>query len=362
MGKRWMTKLERVIATLHHTPVDRCAVLEQLSYNPAVIADWTGKENRGFTYTYDDICRVIALTCDIAMPPHSLKGTARVTDDDGFTIQNDNWTSWHVSRPFTDEHGAASWIKEKINTIRNSFNAEKAAEEFIDEMRRIQKKIGETVLLNFSNTGFCDIFDSMGLEIFTFFQLDYPELLKEYMDLMTANELEKIHHAADSFNSPLILIPEDFATKQGPIFPPDFLYEYHYPYIKRLTEAWHAHGVKVIYHSDGNWKSVIPDLIGCGVDGFYCLEPSCGMDIVALKNQWPDLVWSGGVDGVDLMEFGSPDEVRREVSRHILETRALEEGGMFVATSSEINPPVPAANFRALVETVRSTTNPYFGK
>jgi uroporphyrinogen decarboxylase len=120
--------------------------------------------------------------------------------------------------------------------------------------------------------------------------------------------------------------------------------------------------VKVIYHSDGNWKRVIPDLIGCGVDGFYCLEPSCGMDIVALKNQWPDLVWSGGVDGVDLMEFGSPDEVRREVSRHILETRALEEGGMFVATSSEINPPVPAANFRALVETVRSTTNPYFGK
>ena len=35
-----MTKLERVLATLDHQPVDRCAVLEQLSYNPRVIADW----------------------------------------------------------------------------------------------------------------------------------------------------------------------------------------------------------------------------------------------------------------------------------------------------------------------------------
>ena len=29
---------------LRHQPVDRCALLEQLSYNPRVIADWTGKD------------------------------------------------------------------------------------------------------------------------------------------------------------------------------------------------------------------------------------------------------------------------------------------------------------------------------
>jgi hypothetical protein len=31
-----MTKLDRILATLNHQPVDRCAVLEQLSYNPPI--------------------------------------------------------------------------------------------------------------------------------------------------------------------------------------------------------------------------------------------------------------------------------------------------------------------------------------
>ena len=39
---------------------------------------------------------------------------------------------------------------------------------------------------------------------------------------------------------------------------------------------------QVLYHSDGNWKRLIPDLVGCEVDGFYCLEPALGMDIVEL--------------------------------------------------------------------------------
>jgi uroporphyrinogen decarboxylase len=103
---------------------------------------------------------------------------------------------------------------------------------------------------------------------------------------------------------------------------------------------------------------VIPDLVACSVDGFYCLEPNCGMDIVELKSAWPEMVWAGGVDGVDLMERGTPEQVREEVRRHIRDTRALETGGMFVATSSEINPPIPPENYRAMVEAVWETTAP----
>jgi hypothetical protein len=116
--------------------------------------------------------------------------------------------------------------------------------------------------------------------------------------------------------------------------------------------------VTVLYHSDGNWKIAIPDLIACGVDGFYCLEPACGMDIVELKNTWPQMVWAGGVDGVDLMERGTPEQVQAEVRRHIVETNALETGGMFVASSSEINPPIPPENFAAMIEAVGALFNP----
>jgi hypothetical protein len=68
------------------------------------------------------------------------------------------------------------------------------------------------------------------------------------------------------------------------------------------------------------------------------------------------------VNGVDIMERGRPEDVKREVLRQIRETRALEEGGLFIASSSEINPPIPAENFKALVEAVGGEINRSFRK
>jgi len=351
-----MTKGERVEATLAHKPVDRCALLEQLSYNPRVIADWTGRDICGFDYTVDNICEVIRLTCDLVMPPVAPRGTDTVTTPDGFVIRNDNWTSWHVSRPFTDEHGAADWLRRRTVEIQGTpFDAASAREDYRSSMLELQAKIADVVILNYGHTGFCSAFDAMGLEIFTFFQLDYPEIFKEYIEASVARELRKIRAIADLSLSPVILIAEDFATKQGPIFRPEFLDEFHFPYVKQVTDAWHEFGISVLYHSDGNWRKSIPSLMACGVDGFYCLELNCGMDVVELKTTWPEMVWAGGVDGVDLLERSSSEQVRAEVVRHIRETNALETGGMFVASSSEINPPIPPENFRAMVEAVQKT-------
>jgi uroporphyrinogen decarboxylase len=178
------------------------------------------------------------------------------------------------------------------------------------------------------------------------------------MEVSIANELRRVDAVADPSLSPLILIPEDIATKHGPIFPPSFLEAYHFPNVQRLTEAWHNRGYKVVYHSDGNYEDIIPQLMATGVDGFYCLETGCGMDIIRLKKRWPEMTWAGGLDGVDLMEKGSPERVAQEVRRQIRETDALRTGGLFVATSSEINPTIPVENFLAMVAAVAECVNP----
>jgi len=361
-----MTKMERVKATLHHQGVDRAALLEQLSYNPRVIADWTGKNIQGFDYTIDDICSVIRQTCDLAMPPAAPCGTERVTSSDGFVFQHDNWTCWTVARPFKDEEGAKEWLLKKMQAMRKGqWNAAEEQLKFHDYMADLQQRLGETVILAYpTHTGFCSMYGDagMGLEMFTYFFDAYPDIFREYINLSMAGSIRKTQAIADEYQklSPVVLIAEDFSTKQGPIFPPEFLNEFHYPNIKRLAEIWHEHGVKALYHSDGNWKSVIPELIACGVDGFYCLEPNCGMDIVEFKNMWPEMVWAGGVDGVDLLERGTPAQVKAEVYRHIRTTNVLKTGGMFVASSSEINPPIPPENFRAMVAAVGEMTNKDF--
>lgn len=349
-----LTKKERIIRTLSHQEVDRVAIHEQLSFNPGVISMYTGKVIDGFGYTVEDVGETIAKTLDCCFPAYPPHGTGVYTDAEGFVSKRDNWTVWHVSRPFTDEYGARDWLHKRMKREQQyqaEFDPGEFRKSYAEYMQRQQALVGETVVIDFSiNTGFCDVYDKMGLEIYTFFQLEFPDMLTEFMELSTANAIMKVNAAADVELSPVVLVAEDFATKQGPIFSPDFLRRYHFPYVKKLTKAWHDHGLKVIYHSDGNFKKCIPDLMECEVDGFYCLEPNCGMDIVELKNTYPDLVWAGGVDGVDLMERGSPDEVRETVLRHIKETNALKAGGMLLATSSEINPTVKPENFRAMVE------------
>lgn len=358
-----LTKRERVERTLNHKPIDRVAIHEQLSLNPRVIEFYTGRKISGFDYTIEDICSVIRKTSDMCFPPVAPRGTGVETTPDGFVLQHDNWTTWHVSRPFTDVEGAKKWLLCRTDELRQTpFDPDKERESYHSYMDDLQRMIGDTVILNYSSVGFCNVFDSMGLEIFVFFYEDHPQVFSDFLEVSMARELRRIHAVAEVDLSPVILIPEDFATKQGPIFPPNFLAKELFPHVRRLTEAWHSHGIEVLYHSDGNYKMVIPDLETCGVDGFYCLEPNVGMDIVELKNTWPEFVWAGGVDGVDLLERGRPEDVRAEVHRHIAETNALLTGGMFVASSSEINPPIPPENFKAMVDAVGDLTNPDYPK
>ena len=47
-------------------------------------------------------------------------------------------------------------------------------------MSDMQNLVVETVILNFSiGTGFCFVFDRIGLELFTYFYNDYPDDMKE---------------------------------------------------------------------------------------------------------------------------------------------------------------------------------------
>lgn len=358
-----ISKRERVELTLKHQPVDRIAIHDQLSYNPDVISLYTGKTYNGHSYSEADIGETVRKCLDITFPLFKPIGTEKFTDGDGFVFQNDNWTSWTVERPFNDAKGACEWLKKKTGAIEKEiagFDKVKIKREHDDKFSKTQALIGETIQFNWSFTGFCDVFNLMGLELYVYFSEDYQDVLEEFMEVSVKKELMRIHTVANRTLSPLILIPEDFATKHGPIFSPDFLHRFHYPFVKKLASAWHEYGVSVIYHSDGNYRRAIPELINCGVDGFYCLEPNCGMHIAGLKKEWPEMLWAGGLDGVDLMERGSPAEVKQAVRAQIIETGALQDGGIFLGTSSEINPPVKPANFAAMIEEAGNNFNDRF--
>lgn len=84
-----------------------------------------------------------------------------------------------------------------------------------------------------------------------------------------------------------------------------------------------------------------------------CREPMPSMS--EMKHDMK-LVGRKGFNLIKLQENWMVDEPREEqydfaeVERQIRETGALEAGGIFIGSSSEIDPPIPAENFLAMVK------------
>ena len=116
-------------------------------------------------------------------------------------------------------------------------------------------------------------------------------------------------------------------------------------FIKARTNA------KIIHHCCGACSEIIPDLIEIGVDGLNPTQTSAaGMDPFALKRDFgDDIVFWGGIDVIHLLPSGTPQDVEREVKRHI---DALAPGGGYVfAPSHIIQRFTPAENVRVMYQT-----------
>lgn len=94
-----------------------------------------------------------------------------------------------------------------------------------------------------------------------------------------------------------IIIGDDIAYNHGTYTSPRVLRELLFPFLAKQVEDIKGHGVPVLFHSDGNYMTVMEDLVSCGFSGVQCLEEDAGMEIVALKKKTPPpFCLMGGLD------------------------------------------------------------------
>lgn len=149
---------------------------------------------------------------------------------------------------------------------------------------------------------------------------------------------------------------DDYGTQQSQLIAPDQFREHYMPHFKRVLDfiKHKKPGIKILFHSCGNVRPIIPDLIEMGVD---ILNPvhvtATGMEPVQLKKDFgKDLVfWGGGVDTQHILPSGTPTEVKDNVKRNI---DALAPGGGFVfSTIHNIQAEVPPQNIEAMLEALK---------
>ncbi len=150
----------------------------------------------------------------------------------------------------------------------------------------------------------------------------------------------------------IVMIGDDIAGQEGPLFSPAFYRSVVKPRQKKLIQ--HIHSLtkaKIWYHTCGSCIEYIPDLIDIGVDIINPVQISAfDMDPAKLKKQFGDRIvfWGGGIDAQHVLPFATPDLVKKEVQKSL---EVFKPGGGYVFNNvHNIQSGVPAENIIAMYE------------
>jgi uroporphyrinogen decarboxylase len=146
-------------------------------------------------------------------------------------------------------------------------------------------------------------------------------------------------------------LADDIGAQQNLFISPKMLRSYFGHRIKKLADLAHQYDIKVMFHTDGNVRNAIPDLIEWGVDILDPVQPEIpAMNAVELKQDFGDrLSFSGGISAQDVLPMGSVEDVQAEVKRVIDQ---LGPGGGYILSPGHpsLQGDVPVENIVAMYQ------------
>ena len=150
---------------------------------------------------------------------------------------------------------------------------------------------------------------------------------------------------------------DDYGTQTSQLISPRMFRQQLKPRLKILFGRIRQLALKarLFFHSCGNVRPIIPDLVEIGVE---ILNPvhvrATGMEPAALKRDFGDALvfWGGGVDTQGVLPTGTPQEVKDDVQRNI---EALAPGGGYVFSPvHNVQADVPPENILAMFEALQT--------
>jgi hypothetical protein len=179
-----------------------------------------------------------------------------------------------------------------------------------------------------------------------------PDLCERYLDYRVRKGLKFIEKYA-AIGVDCIFDGEDLAGSRGPLFSPKDYMRFYAPRFNILAEACHKRGMYYLRHTDGNIMQFADEfLLMSGFDGYHSIDPSAGMDIGLIKQNYGEkITLMGNVDCAAVLHLGTQEDVIRETKKVI--RKASPGGGHILASSNTIHSDVPTKNYLVMLETAR---------
>ncbi len=343
--------IKRVAAVITGDMPDRAPIFDLLR-NDAVLEHFSGRRLT-FENAQEVVYEAYAPAIDATRPAVRMPDReATLTLEEGREQRNYRWTSWTQHKAYRDAESYALIKRKEFDASDPSAwdsGRQTSLEDSLRELDEERNKLGEVFFVpGIAGPGLMDIYGEVGLEAFSYFLADCPDIIIQLLERNTVRAVTLASHYPEDHGIVAGFLGDDIAFNSGPLLSPAWLREHYLHRLTRIVSAWHAKGIKVLFHSDGNLNAILDDLVDAGIDGLNPIEVLAGMDIADIHRRHPHLFMAGGIDVSQLLPFGSPAAVKDAVNRAI----DAAEGRIMIGSSTELNNDVPLDNFLALREAV----------
>jgi uroporphyrinogen decarboxylase len=192
-----------------------------------------------------------------------------------------------------------------------------------------------------------------GMENFLCDMLDNDAIAEACLERMATLQYEIARRFALT-GADVIVYGDDVGTERGMMIDPETWRRWLKPRLKKAIEAAKDVNPEVLcyYHSDGDIRLIIDELIECGIDILNPIQPEC-MDPVEIYNRYHDRIGFWGTMGTQtVMPFGTAADVAGKTVEMI---ELCRNGGRLVlAPTHLLEPEVPLENVEAFVAAIQN--------
>jgi uroporphyrinogen decarboxylase len=194
----------------------------------------------------------------------------------------------------------------------------------------------------------------LGTERFLYDMAANPEIVHAIIRRMTAFYLELNSRFFSALKNKIDIHfwGNDFGTQKGLLISVQMWRDFYEESYRRLIELAHSFGLKVMIHSCGAVRDLLPVFSELGID---ILDPvqtgAAGMEPEGLKRDFGEqLIFHGGIDTQKVLPNGREDEVKSHV-REMIDILG-RSGGYICCSSNNIQTDTPVKNVTAMYEEI----------
>ena len=168
-----------------------------------------------------------------------------------------------------------------------------------------------------------------------------------YMDIL-ARGLQAAQGVCD-----ICWLGDDYASQEALIMHPDLWRRHIKPYLAEHVRLARDHGMKVLFHSCGAVRDILPDFIDIGINTHLVFQTTAaGMDAASIAAEFGGrLAFYGGIDIQSVLSYGTVEEVEATVKANV--DAFVDCGGYIVANAHHRVSTNRGENIEAMCRTAR---------